>query len=161
MEQRRVVICYQSPAADAANEHMLDPYQLFFKRRALYLDAYCPDAQDYRVFRLNRVSAVRMTGIGFPCHTEYNFTERHKHSFGVFVGDILPLITSHSDGSFNGTIEIGRGFIGSARMGKLFHRSHDIGHSFDALLGLLQCVGNFLGEKCYVGRGSSCVYLCD
>lgn len=87
LEQRRVVISYQPPQATVPKEHMLDPYQLYFKRRALYLDAYCPETRDYRVFRLNRVSAARFTGIGFTRHADYNFTERHKHSFSVFVGD--------------------------------------------------------------------------
>jgi len=86
LEQRRVIVSYQPPPADAPKEHTLDPYQLYFKRRALYLDAYCPETRDYRVFRLNRVSDVRFTGIGFTRHADYNFTERHKHSFSVFVG---------------------------------------------------------------------------
>src|ERR1043166_6119135 len=64
LERRRVVIAYQPPPADAPKEHTLDPYQLYFKRRAMYLDAYCPATRDYRVFRLNRVSDVRATGIG-------------------------------------------------------------------------------------------------
>jgi len=88
-EQRRVIIQYQPPPADKPQEYTLDPYQLYFKRRALYLDAYCPDTKDYRVFRLNRVSDVRSTGMGFTRHTNYNFTERHKHSFSVFVGDTV------------------------------------------------------------------------
>ena len=28
-------------------EYEIDPYQMYFKRRALYLDAYCPETQDY------------------------------------------------------------------------------------------------------------------
>jgi predicted DNA-binding transcriptional regulator YafY len=86
-EQRRVIIQYQPPPADKPQDYTVDPYQLYFKRRALYLDAYCPEIQDYRVFRLNRVSDVRFTGMGFTRHADYNFTERHQHSFSVFVGD--------------------------------------------------------------------------
>lgn len=86
LDQTRVIIQYQPPPADKPQEYMVDPYQLYFKRRALYLDAYCPETKDYRVFRLNRVSDVRATGMGFTRHAEYNFTERHKHSFSVFVG---------------------------------------------------------------------------
>ncbi len=89
LEQRRVIIAYQPPPAETPKEHTLDPYQLYFKRRAMYLDAYCPATQDYRVFRLNRVSDVRATGIGFTRHADYNFTERHKHSFSVFVGNTV------------------------------------------------------------------------
>lgn len=86
LDQRRVIIQYQPPPADKPQEYTVDPYQLYFKRRALYLDAYCPEKQGYRLFRLNRVSDVRFTELRFPRHSEYNFTERHKHSFSVFVG---------------------------------------------------------------------------
>jgi predicted DNA-binding transcriptional regulator YafY len=74
LDQRRVIVSYQPPPADAPKEHTLDPYQLYFKRRALYLDAYSPETKDYRVFRLNRVSEVRFTNIGFSRHADYNFT---------------------------------------------------------------------------------------
>src|SRR6266849_8329607 len=60
-EQRRVVIGYTPSAAEVAKEYTLDPYQIYFKRRALYLDAYHPEAGAYRVFRVNRISTVRPT----------------------------------------------------------------------------------------------------
>jgi predicted DNA-binding transcriptional regulator YafY len=48
LEQRRVIMRYQPPPAEAPHEYTVDPYQLYFKRRALYLDAYCPEMRDYR-----------------------------------------------------------------------------------------------------------------
>ncbi|MGH7960782.1 MAG: helix-turn-helix transcriptional regulator [Candidatus Binatia bacterium] len=89
LEQRRVVITYTSPTDDAPKAHTLDPYQIYFKRRALYLDAYSPEAGAYRVFRVNRITEVRSTGMGFTRHTDYNFAQRHRHSFSVFVGDTV------------------------------------------------------------------------
>jgi predicted DNA-binding transcriptional regulator YafY len=82
-----VVVRYAPAQAEALKEYTLDPYQIYFKRRALYLDAYHPEANGYRVFRVNRVSAVRFMGIGFTRHADYNFAQRHRHSFSVFVGD--------------------------------------------------------------------------
>lgn len=89
LEQRRVVIHYTPAAADSPREYTLDPYQIFFKRRALYLDAYSPDTHDYRVFRVNRIAEVRFTDMGFTRHADYNFAQRHRHSFSVFVGDTV------------------------------------------------------------------------
>jgi predicted DNA-binding transcriptional regulator YafY len=86
-EKRRVIIQYQPPAAEQPKEYTLHPYQIYFKRRALYVDAYDPDAASYRVFRLNRISAVRPTEMHFTRHADYNFVQRHRHSFSVFVGD--------------------------------------------------------------------------
>ena len=79
LEQRRVEIRYTPPAVDAPKTYTLDPYQIYFKRRALYLDAHDPEARAYRVFRVNRISEVRPTGMQFSSHTDYNFTQRHRH----------------------------------------------------------------------------------
>jgi predicted DNA-binding transcriptional regulator YafY len=129
LEQRRVAVRYAPAQAEAPKEYTLDPYQIYFKRRALYLDAYYPEAGAYRVFRVNRVSAVRFTGVGFTRHADYNFAQRHRHSFSVFVGDttqwvrvrftkrIAPLIreacwhhsqqlTEESDGSLLFEVEV-------------------------------------------------------
>lgn len=88
-EHRRIKIRYQPPPANAPKEYEIDPYQMYFKRRALYLDAYCPDTRDYRVFRINRIADVQPTNMKFTRHAEYNFMQRHQHSFSVFVGDTV------------------------------------------------------------------------
>ena len=95
LDQRRVIIQYQPPPATVPQAYTVEPYQLYFKRRALYLDAFCPDTQDYRIFRLNRVSDVRFTELHFPRHTDYNFTERHKHSFSVFIRKTTQWVRVH------------------------------------------------------------------
>lgn len=95
LDQTRVIIQYQPPPTDKPQAYTVDPYQLYFKRRALYLDAYCPDTNDYRVFRLNRISEVRFTNLHLPRHQDYNFTERHKHSFSVFVGKDTQRVRVH------------------------------------------------------------------
>src|SRR5713101_4083358 len=89
LEQRRVEIRYMPPAADVPKAYTLDPYQIYFKRRALYLDAYHPEERVYRVFRVNRISEVCSTMMRFTRHTDYNFAQRHRHSFSVFVGDTV------------------------------------------------------------------------
>lgn len=89
LEQYLVIIHYQRPSEAAPKEYEVQPYQLYFKRRALYLDAYYPKAKAYRTFRLNRVKAVRFTDMHFTRHADYNFTERHKYSFSVFVGETI------------------------------------------------------------------------
>lgn len=89
LEERRITVSYTPPPADAPREYTLDPYQIFFKRRALYLDAYDTADQVYKVFRVSRISAVRPTGMIVPRRTDYNFTQRHRHAFSVFVGDAV------------------------------------------------------------------------
>lgn len=88
-ERRRVVILYARPTDAEPQPHTVDPYQIYFKRRALYLDAYCPEIDDYRVFRANRIHEVRPTGMIVPRRADYNFAQRHRHSFSVFIGDTV------------------------------------------------------------------------
>jgi predicted DNA-binding transcriptional regulator YafY len=54
-EHHHVIITYEHYDQDTVWRHTIDPYQLFFKRRALYLDAYDKGAGDLRVFRVNRI----------------------------------------------------------------------------------------------------------
>jgi predicted DNA-binding transcriptional regulator YafY len=54
-EGRRISIVYDLYSEGGLKEYIIDPCQLYFKRRALYVDAYVPDGQDYRVYRVNRI----------------------------------------------------------------------------------------------------------
>ena len=86
-EHRRLRIVHDR--GDGPQEWMIDPYQLFFKRRALYLDACVVAERRVRMFRINRIKRVSRVDIP-PIPTpivDYNFRERHRHSFSVFVGE--------------------------------------------------------------------------
>ncbi len=73
---------------DGPREWMIDPYQLFFKRRALYLDACVVDTRQVHMFRVNRIKSLALLGVRMPNPlVPYNFRERHRHSFSVFVGN--------------------------------------------------------------------------
>jgi proteasome accessory factor B len=72
---------------DGPQEWVIDPYQLFFHRRALYLDACVVTERQVKMFRINRIKSVTPLGVRLPMPlVSYNFRERHRHSFSVFVG---------------------------------------------------------------------------
>lgn len=86
-ERRRLRIVHESGQGEQT--WIIDPYQLLFKRRALYLDAYVVEEKHLRMFRVNRIRQVSVLNIP-PIPTplaEYNARERHRHSFSVFVGE--------------------------------------------------------------------------
>lgn len=86
-EHRRLRMVHDR--GDGPREWLIDPYQIFFKRRALYLDACVVPERRVRMFRINRIKSVRRVDIP-PIPTPivpYNFRERHRHSFSVFVGE--------------------------------------------------------------------------
>ena len=72
---------------DGPRTWVIDPYQIVFKRRALYLDACVVDTLQLSIFRVNRIQQVTFLGLRVPTPlVPYNFRERHRHSFSVFVG---------------------------------------------------------------------------
>jgi predicted DNA-binding transcriptional regulator YafY len=84
-ERQRVRIVHDR--GTGGHEWVIDPYQIFFKRRALYLDACVVPERRVNMFRVNRIQRVRFLGVRVPTPlVPYNFRERHRHSFSVFVG---------------------------------------------------------------------------
>jgi predicted DNA-binding transcriptional regulator YafY len=86
-EHHHVVIAYHHYEQDTIWRHEIDPYQLFFKRRALYLDAYDKAARDFRVFRVNRIKQVEFTGLRGMIVSAYSFVTRFQDTFSTFVGE--------------------------------------------------------------------------
>jgi predicted DNA-binding transcriptional regulator YafY len=82
-----VIITYEHYDQGTVWRHTIDPYQLFFKRRALYLDAYDKGVGDLRVFRANRIKQVELTGISGVMVTDYSFSRRFQDTFSTFVGE--------------------------------------------------------------------------
>jgi predicted DNA-binding transcriptional regulator YafY len=86
-EHHHVVIAYHHYEQDSIWPHDIDPYQLFFKRRALYLDAYDKAARAFRVFRVNRIKRVEFTGLRGMMVSDYSFAARFHDTFSAFVGE--------------------------------------------------------------------------
>ncbi len=92
-EGRRISIVYDLYSEGGLKEYTLDPCQLYFKRRALYLDAYVPEEKGYRVYRVNRIRRVTPHPVTVPRRGDYNFAQRHRNSFSTFVGDTVEKVT--------------------------------------------------------------------
>jgi len=86
-ESRRVVLDYLRPESDKPTPEELDPYHVFFKRRALYVEGFSWTEKGIRMYRVNRIKAVRFTPMHSPIREDYNFARRHKNAFSVFPGE--------------------------------------------------------------------------
>lgn len=89
-EQRIVRIRYVSLSAGQQElQHEIDPYIIYFKRRALYLDAHCrTNWGTIRMYRLNRVQeAAIVPDSAFEVRADYSFKQRHQHAFSIYPGD--------------------------------------------------------------------------
>jgi predicted DNA-binding transcriptional regulator YafY len=87
VDHLHLIITYEHYDQETIERHVIDPYQLFFKRRALYLDAYDKGEQALRMFRVNRIKAVEKLGASGMLVTDYSFANRFRDTFSTFVGE--------------------------------------------------------------------------
>lgn len=86
----RLEILYDDFSQHRERKMEIDPYAIYFKGRALYLDAYVPAEQKVLMLRVSRIKQI-LNRIGkFAVREDYNFSERHRHSFRVITTDQPP-----------------------------------------------------------------------
>jgi predicted DNA-binding transcriptional regulator YafY len=88
-ESRQILRIHYFSYSDGMREvvHDVEPYMIFFKRRALYMDAHCRKFKDIRMYRLNRIrKAEILPQTGYEIREDYSFKKRHQHAFSIFTG---------------------------------------------------------------------------
>ena len=83
---RRVLITYDNYKRGGIVKYELDPYTIFPRKNGLYVEGYSFTHKDIRMFRINRIKDIRLTQFILSRRSNYSFKERHKDSFGVFIG---------------------------------------------------------------------------
>jgi predicted DNA-binding transcriptional regulator YafY len=78
LEGRRISISYDLYSEGGVKQYALDPYQIYFKRRALYLDAYSVEDKGYRVYRVNRIKRLQTLPMIVSRRPDYSFASRHR-----------------------------------------------------------------------------------
>ena len=86
-ESKRVIIRYLPPDKESSLSYEFEPYHMFFKRRALYVEGYSWTGRGIRMLRLNRIESVQITPIQFTVNSTYQFSIRHQNAFSVFPGE--------------------------------------------------------------------------
>ena len=86
VSRERIFLHYNHPEK-AKEIYDVEPYHLYFLRRALYLYAFSYKDKDYRTFRVSRISKVVLTGIGFTSRPDIRFHEKLSNAFSAFLGE--------------------------------------------------------------------------
>ncbi|HYE73601.1 MAG TPA: WYL domain-containing protein, partial [Blastocatellia bacterium] len=86
----RLEIVYDDFSQQRERTIQIDPYTLFFKGRALYLDAFIVEEKRVKMLRASRVKRILRRVGNFGVREDYNFNERHRHSFRVMTTDKPP-----------------------------------------------------------------------
>lgn len=87
-ENKRVTIHYLSASDQTQRPMSFDPYHLFFRKRALYVEGFRPipkEYQGYKQLRLNRIKGIQFQPMSqSQRHPDYNFHERRKNAYKFF-----------------------------------------------------------------------------
>jgi predicted DNA-binding transcriptional regulator YafY len=86
----RLEILYDDFSQQSERTMQIDPYALYFKGRALYLDAFDLEQKKVLMLRVSRVKQILRRVGAFSMRPDYNFRERHRHSYRVMIGDNPP-----------------------------------------------------------------------
>jgi len=85
--RRRVRMRYDDYSVGKERWLLADVYMIYFKGRALYADAYLVEEDRIAMLRANRIKQVELQASIFHVRPEYNFHQRHQHSFRVMIGE--------------------------------------------------------------------------
>lgn len=84
---RRVEVTYYSIGSDEECLRRLDPYGLFFRWRAWYLAAYCHLREEMRLFRVDRIRAIRMVPEVFQRPEGFSLDDYLESALRVELGE--------------------------------------------------------------------------
>jgi predicted DNA-binding transcriptional regulator YafY len=88
--RRRVRLLYDDYSVGKQRWLLADVYMIYFKGRALYADAYLVEEDRLAMLRASRLKQVELQPAVFSMRSDYNFHERHHHSFRVMIGEGKP-----------------------------------------------------------------------
>ena len=92
--EREVIITYRGKSTGWQEERIhVDPYCLYFRRRAIYLDGWSHNANEIRTFRVNRISRAEPVARYFKVREVYDAHQRHRSAWEVFSGDSVERVT--------------------------------------------------------------------
>lgn len=86
LERRYVDMTYYAMGRRKKTRRRVAPYRLWFVDGTLYLVGYCQLRKDIRVFVIDRIRTLRLTGEHFEIPDNFNFNAFTRSRFGVFSG---------------------------------------------------------------------------
>lgn len=89
MAGRRIRLTYYVPSRDEETERVVDPLAVTEADGQVYLDAWCHQAADQRLFRLDRISAVAVLDEPVSAHPEVAPLDLSEGVFHPSADDLL------------------------------------------------------------------------
>lgn len=89
LRQRTTVLRgYHKPGAEQPIDYCVDPYTLVQYQYGVYLVGYSYQANDLRIFAVERIQAIDLTDKRFEIPTSFSLEERFARGFGLIDGEL-------------------------------------------------------------------------
>jgi predicted DNA-binding transcriptional regulator YafY len=85
--QHKIKILYNSFSSNNKKWRIIEPYGIFFKRRAWYTAAYCHLRSDVRVFRCNRIEKIKHLKDSYSVPDDFKIKKFLENSWELMQGD--------------------------------------------------------------------------
>ena len=86
MNRKSIEMVYYSMRRKEEAKRQVDPYRVWFFNGTFYLIGLCHIRKEVRIFALDRIRTLRLTGEDFEIPEDFNFEEFIQSSFGVYQG---------------------------------------------------------------------------
>lgn len=86
IKKQVVEILYYTMSRKKVSQRKVAPYKLWFYDGTFYLIGHCRSKKDVRIFAVDRIKMINLTGERFEVPADFNADEFMKASFGVFQG---------------------------------------------------------------------------
>ncbi len=96
---RTVDMRYASMRPHRRRWRKADPYRLYYHDDYLYLIAYCHANREVRLFRVDRIQALRVTDRPFERFMYFRIEDFFKGAFGVYRGRSEPVVLVFESGA--------------------------------------------------------------
>lgn len=87
VKQHTIKVEYYTLSRDTVSKRLLDPYHLMYKNGAWYLIAYCHWRKSIKIFRVDRIKAIKQTEKTFIPQEDFSPAEYLKNSWQVIRGE--------------------------------------------------------------------------
>lgn len=89
LRQRTTVLRgYHKPGVEQPIDYCVDPYTLVQYQYGVYLVGYSHQANDLRIFAVERIQAIDLTDKRFEIPTSFSLEERFARGFGLIDGEL-------------------------------------------------------------------------
>ena len=86
IKKKVLEIVYYTMSRKKVTRRNVEPYKLWFYDGTFYLIGRCRSKKDIRIFAVDRIKTLNLTGESFEVPADFNVDEFMKTSFGVFQG---------------------------------------------------------------------------